>query len=363
MSEPASLADLIDMEIRTSGPISLAHYMTLCLTHPKFGYYKNADPLGEAGDFITAPEISQIFGELIGLWIANCWQSMGNPAKFTLLELGPGRGTLMSDALRVIQNVPGVADAKQLTLLETNDAFISAQRKLLLEHNPQWIADISELPINQPLIVIANEFFDALPIRQYQKLNGKWHERAIGLKDDKRTMGLAPTPFPSEHLPAEIRHAPDDAVWEAGFTGLKLMQDIASHIAKHGGALLAIDYGYTQTQTGDTFQAIENHQYADPLANPGKADLTAHVDFAALARAAQTAGASAHPLMTQSDFLRAMGIADRTKSLATANPNLAKDIIGGAERLVSDKQMGTLFKALCVSAPDLSPYPFAGAST
>lgn len=360
MSNPTTLSELIDMEIRTSGPISLANYMSLCLTHPKFGYYKTADPLGKTGDFITAPEISQIFGELIGLWIANCWQSMGSPEKFTLLELGPGRGTLMSDALRVMQNVPGVIDAKQLILLETNDAFISAQRQKLLAHNPQWIEDISELPGGQPLIVIANEFFDALPIRQYQKLNGKWHERAIGLKNAKRTMGLAPTPFPSEHLPAEIRDAADDAVWEAGMAGLKLMQDITTHLNKDSGALLAIDYGYDTTQTGDTFQAIENHEYVDPLANPGKADLTAHVDFAALARAAKVAGATPHPLITQNDFLRALGIADRTETLAKANPNLAQDIIGGAERLVSPEQMGKLFKVLCVSASCDTPYPFNG---
>lgn len=341
--------------------MSLANYMRLCLTHPKFGYYKNADPLGPAGDFITAPEISQMFGEFIGLWIANAWQAMGAPERFTLLELGPGRGTLMQDALRVMENVPGILEAKHLVLLETNRALIAQQLNKLLAHNPVWIEEIPKVddPSDTPIIVIANEFFDALPIRQYQKHAGNWHERAVGLKDGKRSLGLAPTPYPPQHMPSVVRDAEEGAVWEAGMTGLQLMHDLATIIAKQGGAMLTIDYGYDQTRTGETFQALKSHKYADPFAEPGQADLTAHVDFAALALAAETAGAKAHPLINQGIFLHAMGIVERTKALATANPRLAQDIISGAERLVSPKHMGELFKCLCVSSPDITPYPFA----
>ncbi len=361
MSEPKTLAELIALEIRTTGPLSLANYMRLCLTHPKFGYYKNADPLGPSGDFITAPEISQMFGEFIGLWIANTWQTMGAPERFTLLELGPGRGTLMQDALRVMQNVPGLLEAKQLVLLETNKALISQQLEKLLPHNPTWIEELPnpEEADDIPIIIVANEFFDALPIRQYQKHNGNWHERSIGLKDNKLSLGLAPTPFPPEHMPTAIRDAAEGEVWEAGMTGLQLMHDLSLEIARRGGAMLTIDYGYDQTRTGETFQALKNHKFADPLAEPGKADLTAHVDFAALALAAETAGITAHPIITQNAFLHAMGIVDRTKSLAMANSAQAKDIIAGAERLVSEKHMGELFKCLCISTKDMAVYPFA----
>jgi len=353
------LRDIIANQIRSSGPISLAAYMRFCLTHPKYGYYTTADPLGADGDFITAPEVSQMFGELIGLWVANCWQMMGRPSRFDLVELGPGRGTLLEDACRVFTRVDGLLPAMRLKLIESNEKLKSAQRQRLLQYNPDWGTEITDLDKSDaPLIVIANEFFDALPIRQYQKHQGKWHERAIGLRDDAFGWGLAPTPLPETAVPSAIKDAAEGEVWEAGLLALDTMGELAGRIAKRGGAMLAIDYGYARTQTGETFQAVENHAYADPLANPGKADLTAHVDFEALAQAATLAGADALPLTTQSAFLKAQGIDERAEALAAANPSLADSIRTAHERLTGDKQMGTLFKVLCVAQKGLAPYPF-----
>ena len=352
---------MIETQIRAAGPISLSTYMRLCLTHPTLGYYKNADPLGASGDFITAPEISQIFGELIGLWIAGTWQALGNPPAIDLVELGPGRGTLMEDAMRVISQVPGLPAAIRLNLVETNAALIREQQKRVLQYQPRWITELSHLDDSTaPLIIIANEFFDALPIKQFQKAKGVWHERLIGIRDDQRSWGLSPTPLPAETLPEAIRDAEDGAVWETAFIAQEVMGGIAERIVKRRGALLAIDYGYEKTQTGDTFQAIEKHGFADPLAHPGKADLTAHVDFEALGSAATRKGASAHPLQTQARFLSALGISQRTESLSKANPGMVETLDAATSRLIGTDQMGTLFKCLCVTSPGLKPYPFDG---
>lgn len=355
-----SLAEQIDAQIRASGPMSLSTYMRLCLTHPEHGYYKKADPLGAEGDFITAPEISQMFGEFIGLWVANTWLAMGKPSRFRLVELGPGRGTLMDDAFRVFPRVDGLLDAIELVLLETGDALIAAQKQRLGRHDPIWITEIEQLDDKDtPLIVIANEFFDALPIKQFQKHDGQWHERAIGLKDGKRAWGLAPIPLPSDILPPAVRKAEDGAVWELGVIAQEIMAGLTQRLAAQRGAILVIDYGYAPTQTGDTFQAVEKHRYADPLANPGAADLTAHVDFEALARAAIKAGGHPLPILTQGRFLKALGIDDRAEALAKANPQLSSDIAAAKNRLTGQDRMGTLFKLLCVTAPEMPLFPFA----
>lgn len=359
MSDDTELGQKLDAQIRATGPMSLSTYMGLCLTHPTLGYYQNFDPLGVDGDFITAPEISQMFGEFIGLWIAGCWQAMGSPTSFDLVELGPGRGTLMNDALRVVSRVDGASEAMRLNLLETNTALKDAQRQRLGKYNPRWISEIDELDDqNVPLIVVANEFFDALPIKQYQKQKGQWHERAIGLREGKRGWGLAPSTFPADSLPKKIRNAEDGSVWEAGLAGLQAIADLSSRIVTRKGALLAIDYGYEETQTGETFQALEKHQFADPLANPGQADLTAHVDFEALATAATVSGATAFPIKSQSAFLDTMGIQDRAAALVEANPELASSINAAKNRLIGADQMGILFKTLCIASPGLTPYPF-----
>ncbi len=354
-----SLEKVIKAQITLEGPISLSTYMGLCLTHPKYGYYKNTDVLGKDGDFITAPEISQMFGEFIGLYIAQAWIDLGSPEKFNLVELGPGRGTLLEDAFRVFNKVEGLSDALQLNLLETNEVFVKLQAKKLGQYKPNWIKDINQLQGDEiPLLIIANEFFDALPIKQFQKQDDKWFERAIGIKEDKLAWGLEPKPVPSESLPANINDALNGSIWEVGFASLRLMSEISALIAKNGGAILAIDYGYAQTQTGDSFQALKNHEPVNVLEHIGKADLSSHVDFEALAKAASNAGAIAQPLKTQAEFLSLLGIEQRSEQLIKANPSLEEEITSAKKRLVSTDQMGSLFKVLSISSRDFNPFPF-----
>ncbi|MDB5562055.1 MAG: methyltransferase, partial [Hyphomicrobiales bacterium] len=349
-----SLSDMINLQIRSDGPISVATYMALCLTHPRQGYYKKADPLGAAGDFITAPEISQMFGELIGFFFVNLWQQMQEPKRFTLLELGPGRGSLMSDLLRVATRATGFAEALDLRLLETNPQLAAEQKRRLAQYAPKWIENFDDLG-EGPLLIVANEFFDALPIRQFVKGQDGWHERMVGLDGDKRIFGLSPTPIPEASLPPAVHTAAEGEVYEAAMVGTGLMTRLAKTIAARGGAILAIDYGYAFTQTGETLQAVRRHGYADPLAEPGEADLSAHVDFGALSEAAHAAGLKVNPVTDQGDFLRALGIAERAQALSKANPKLAETINAALARLTAPDQMGELFKVFCAQSPGLQP--------
>ena len=353
-----SLSELINVQIMAQGPMSLSTYMSMALTHPKLGYYKKADPLGEAGDFITAPEISQMFGEMIGVWVAQTWELLGNPKSFSLVELGPGRGTLMADCLRVLNQVPGILDAVSINLIETNPVLIEKQRTNLNGCKVVWRAEIDQLSAETgPLIIIANEFFDALPIKQFQRADGKWHERLVGLKEGNRAWGLSPTPLPDEAFPAELKPQ-ENAIWETNFIAQQVIKDIIELINNSGGALLTIDYGYGKSQTGETLQALKAHQHVDPLTEPGNADLTAHVDFAALSEVAKKSGAKACHLMNQADFLKAMGIEPRAHNLASASPEAAPKIVSDLARLIDNDQMGDLFKAWCTYSAPTPPYPF-----
>ncbi|WMT86018.1 SAM-dependent methyltransferase [Pelagibacterium sp. 26DY04] len=353
-----SLGDLIDMQIRQNGPMSLATYMGLCLTHPTRGYYRKADPLGVKGDFITAPEISQTFGEMIGAWIADLYFQMGAPEKFTLLELGPGRGTLMADALRVATRATGFAAALDLKLYETNPVLIAMQRDRLAAYAPEWIDEVETIG-SAPLVVIANEFFDALPIRQFVRRNGKWYERSVGLSQGKRSFGLSPTPYDEALIGEAFATADEGEVAEIGLAAQQFMGQICRLIAPRGGAILTLDYGHAETQPGETLQALARHTHVDPLAQPGAADLTAHVDFQALGRAARMAGLIVHPLAEQGPFLSSLGLAERHSALATANPEKAASLATAFDRLTSPDQMGTLFKVLCASSPGLRPAGFS----
>lgn len=352
-----SLGDLIDMQIRQNGPMSLATYMGLCLTHPTRGYYRKADPLGAAGDFITAPEISQTFGEMIGAWVADLYLQMGSPEKFTLLELGPGRGTLMADALRVASRATGFAAALDLKLYETNPVLVEMQRERLAAFSPQWIDDVETVG-SAPLIVIANEFFDALPIRQFVRREAKWYERSVGLSEGERAFGLSPMPYDEALIGEPFATAQDGEVAEIGLAAQQFMGHICRLIAPRGGAILTIDYGHAETQPGETLQALARHAYVDPLAQPGAADLTAHVDFEALGRAARMAGLIVHPLAEQGPFLSSLGLAERHAALASANPGKAALLATAFDRLTNSDQMGTLFKVLCASSPGLRPAGF-----
>ena len=353
-ASPPSLGELIDMQIRANGPISIATYMALCLTHPGAGYYKQGDPLGAAGDFITAPEISQIFGELIGFFLVNLWQQMDQPKSFTLLELGPGRGTLMADVLRVAARAEGFLDAQHLQLFETNPRLIAEQKLQLGTFNPYWSEQVDAVG-DGPVLVVANEFFDALPIRQFVRGDTGWHERLVGLQHEQRVFGLSPAPIPPESLPAAVHDAGQGAVYEAGLAGGEVMARLAGAVARQGGAVLVIDYGYAATQVGETLQAVHRHTYADPLAAPGEIDLSAHVDFGALGAVANVRGLEVHPLATQGDFLKRLGIAERAASLTKANPASAKTIGTALHRLTAAEQMGDLFKVLCATSPGLRP--------
>jgi NADH dehydrogenase [ubiquinone] 1 alpha subcomplex assembly factor 7 len=357
-AEPRDLGSLIDMQIRTAGPMSVAAYMGLCLSHPRAGYYQQGRPIGAKGDFITAPEISQMFGEMVGFCLVNLWQQMNEPKSFTLLELGPGRGTLMADILRVAKRAPDFLNALHLQLFESSPVLREEQKNRLGEHNPYWQQRLDEVG-EDPLLVVANEFFDALPIRQYVKDRDGWHEREVGLIKGKRAFGLSPMPMPETAIPPELRDAPPGSVFEAGLAAQEAMLQLSLLIARQGGAILAIDYGYGKTQVGETLQAVRNHAYADPLAAPGETDLSAHVDFASLAKVAVTCGLAVSRLATQGDFLRRLGIADRAESLGNANPHLATDITLAFERLTGPDQMGELFKAFCATSPGLTPLGFA----
>jgi NADH dehydrogenase [ubiquinone] 1 alpha subcomplex assembly factor 7 len=352
-----ALFDLIAKRIRRRGPLSVAEYMELALAHPQHGYYRTRDPLGRQGDFITAPEISQIFGELIGLWCADTWERMGRPDPVLLVELGPGRGTLIADALRAAEVRPAFRRACRIHLVEMSPVLRAAQ-KTTLGDTPSWHETPETLPEGPPLLVIANEFFDALPAHQFLRTEKGWRERVVRLdaSGDGLSFGLAERPTKAQVLiPSRLDEAPVGTHWEVSPTALVIAGQLARRIAHHGGAALAIDYGHVLGGTGETLQAVRGHQRHEPLAEPGTADLTTHVDFAALADAAATAGAVCHGPVTQRAFLRALGLELRAAALVkAASPAQAPLVESGARRLIEPGGMGTLFKALAIAHPNLS---------
>ncbi len=359
MNDQLSLSELINVQIKAQGPMSLSTYMNLCLTHPTMGYYRKSDPLGRTGDFITAPEISQMFGEMLGVWVAQIWQQLDKPKRFTLAELGPGRGTLMADMARIFQSVPGLVDALNVQLLETNPVLKQQQANNIKGASLNWVEEIHQLKACEgPLIVVANEFFDALPIKQFQYVNGNWYERLVGLKDDKRSWGLSPTPMPADAFPPQLGKPAENAIWEMAYPAQKNMEELGAIVAEKTGAILAIDYGYAETQTGETLQALEKHQMVDPLANPGDADLTTHVDFQALTEKLDREKLNICPLITQGDFLKAMGIELRAKAIMDHIPDAKEKVENDLNRLIGAKQMGELFKVQAIGSKNMVPYPF-----
>ena len=347
--------------IKSSGPMPVWRYMELCLTHPTLGYYVSRDPLGREGDFTTAPEVSQMFGELLGLWTASVWKSMGAPADFHLIELGPGRGTMMADALRALRVVPPLYQSLSVHLVEINPVLRDKQARTLTGvRNVHWHDAIDELP-EGPSVILANEYFDVLPIHQAIRTETGWHERVLVLDEDGHlafAAGAEPIPRFEVLLPPLVRAAPVGAVFE--WRPDTEMMTIASRVRDQGGAALIIDYGHLRSEAGDTFQAIARHSYTDPLMAPGLADVTAHVDFQALARAAEDVGARMHGPVTQGEFLQRIGIETRAVTLmAKASPEVSEDISAALKRLVGGGRsgMGTLFKVLGVSAPDIPALP------
>jgi NADH dehydrogenase [ubiquinone] 1 alpha subcomplex assembly factor 7 len=346
------LEALLLRRIAATGPMTLADYMAECLGHPEHGYYTTRSPFGAAGDFTTAPEISQMFGELLGLWLAQCWLDQGAPARFTLAEIGPGRGTLMADALRAARVVPGFLDAAQVVLVETSPALRDVQKSALAACRVEWADHAAALP-DEPLFLIANEFFDALPIRQFTRDPAGWRETVVGIVGGKLALGRTdPAPVaPLAHRLADTRrgdiveHCPQAA---------PIVTEIGSRIARRGGAALIIDYGGWRS-LGDTTQAVRRHESVPFLATPGAADLTAHVDFEALARAAAPC---ATRYTTQGALLARLGIASRALRLAQSLDQAGQAALAAASnRLTLPSEMGTLFKALAIFPANAPPPP------
>jgi NADH dehydrogenase [ubiquinone] 1 alpha subcomplex assembly factor 7 len=340
------LGDDLKRIIAQEGPISLERFMALALGDPRYGYYMTRDPFGASGDFTTSPEISQMFGELLGLWCVDLWLRAGSPAALSLVELGPGRGTLMSDMLRATKAVPGFHDALTVTLVEMSPVLREVQKTTLRDAHRaiDWAQDVSSLP-KLPTLILANEFFDALPIRQYQKQKTGWHERLIGLN----TAGDLAFGLAHNSVTPVTQRGEDGDILEYSAIGMMIMEDLASHLAHYGGAGLAIDYGYLETQIGDTLQAMKAHAFVDPLEAPGEADITTHVDFQRLAHAAQEQGLATQGPITQADLLERLGLATRAETLLKrANAEQAKDISSAVARLTerTPQGMGHLFKAL-----------------
>ncbi len=350
--------------IRADGPISVAEFMRVVLTARDDSYYRRADPLGTRGDFVTAPEISQIFGELIGLWCVDVWQKLGEPKTFTLVELGPGRGTLMKDALRAARIVPAFLNAVSVAMIEVSEALRRLQQDALQQAAvaTHWLDRFEDLDVRGPLIVVANEFFDALPIRQWVRGAAGWSERCVGLADDALTFG-ASGPIDARFVAEAVRGAPVGSIFETSPARSAIARMIGEAIARNGGAVLTIDYGFEGPAAGDTLQAVKAHAFADILAEPGHADVTSHVDFAALRDAFVDGGATALPLTTQGAFLHRLGGEVRVRALKrSASVAQADDLDAAYARLTGAGAMGSLFKVLCAYAPAaLHPVGFSDA--
>jgi NADH dehydrogenase [ubiquinone] 1 alpha subcomplex assembly factor 7 len=358
VTESSPLQAELKKLIKSSGPMPVWRYMELCLTHPKHGYYVARDPLGREGDFTTAPEVSQMFGELLGLWAASVWKAIGSPSVLRLIELGPGRGTMMADALRALRVLPPLYQSLSVHLVEINPVLREKQKSTLAGvRNIAWHERLNEVP-GGPSVILANEYFDVLPVHQVVKRETGWHERVVEIDGNGQlAFGTAaePTPRFAALLPPLVRAAPVGAVFEWR-PDAEIMR-IATRVRDHGGAALIIDYGHLRSDAGDTFQAIARHSFADPLKNPGQADITAHVDFQALARAAEDLGARVHGPVPQGDFLKRLGIETRAVTLmAKTTPEISEDISGALKRLTGGGRggMGSMFKVLAVSESKLT---------
>jgi len=364
----SDLFDIIKAEIQApgtdGGPITVARFMELALAHPEHGYYMKQDPLGEDGDFTTAPEISQMFGEMIGLWAAVVWQAMGQPDPLNVVEIGPGRGTLMADALRAAYAMDDFDDAARLWLIETSPALREKQKKALTPTMmmPAW-RDRFEDVGSGPLVVIGNEFFDALPIHQYERANDGWRERLVGMDEDGIGLEftLSEDLVDSSVIPDDLRDAtPPGGVFEHQPASCDVMRQIATRVVEQGGAALFFDYGHGEHAIGDTLQAVKGHEFADVLKNPGDADLTTHVDFEQLMAAAREAGAEVLGPVPQGAFLERLGMRQRADMLLmNASEEQMAEIDAAYARLTDSEQMGLLFKVIAVVPPGFGVPPWA----
>jgi NADH dehydrogenase [ubiquinone] 1 alpha subcomplex assembly factor 7 len=349
--DPASLAERLAKQISVSGPISVAEYMR----QANAAYYNKDDPFGVAGDFITAPEISQIFGELVGLWFADLWLRTARSDSIQLVELGPGRGTLMADMLRAV----GQFDfAPTVHFVETSESLRAAQTGNVphAHHHDS----IDSLPGQGPLFLVANEFFDALPVRQFISTHAGWRERVL-VRERGQTFSAMPGTMAADHLvPADIRNAPRESIYETSPNAAELLFALLARLRAQGGVLLIIDYGYAEPGLGSTLQAVKAHSFADPFDHPGEHDLTAHVNFAELRGIAKMQDMAVYGPVGQGDWLTALGIDLRAQTLAASAPGRATEIIAMRDRLVDPAQMGTLFKVMAITSTAMpAPEGFA----
>ncbi|MCL2469154.1 MAG: SAM-dependent methyltransferase [Alphaproteobacteria bacterium] len=339
------LEELVETCLEADGPLTVAQFMQLALHHPDYGYYAKDDPLGAGGDFVTAPEISQIFGELLGLWCVEMWKMAGRPAPFALFEMGPGRGTLMVDVLRATQRVEGFHKAMRLCLMESNATLRARQKEVLAPYELEYIAGPEALP-PMPVLALANEFFDALPIHQYIKTEQGWYERCVGREGGALAfvVGAKPVALP---LPDAL------SFYEVCPQAIGFVRDLAQHIARYGGAALLIDYGYVDPDGADTLQATSAHRLVNPLERVGEVDLTAHVDFSALALAAEKQNCHVTEIVGQGPFLQALGIDIRAAQLKlAADVEEAALLDSAVHRLTAPDQMGALFKVMALTPQD-----------
>lgn len=337
------LALRLAKQIEGSGPISVAQYMREASAE----YYGRSDPLGVDGDFVTAPEISQMFGELVGLWLADIWMRQNRPAGTHYVELGPGRGSLAADALRTMAKFEF---EPTVHFVETSAAMIAKQMHAVPHAN--IYAAVDELPDDGPLLIVANEFFDALPIRQMVATHSGWRERVIARDRGTKFMAM-PGSHAVDHLvPNDLRNAPPQSVFETSAEASDVMYELASRLSKQGGAFLVIDYGYAQPGLGSTLQAVKNHQFTDPFENPGDCDLTAHVNFLELMNLARMRDLRISGVVDQGVWLSTLGINQRAATLAEASPDRAEEIFAARDRLVNGDEMGSLFKILAITSPD-----------
>ncbi len=343
MPEDNQLALRLAKQIEASGPISVAEFMRVANEQ----YYSSRDPLGVNGDFITAPEVSQIFGELIGLWLADIWLRQNRPANCHYVELGPGRGTLCADALRAMDRFEF---EPVVHFVETSDALRVKQLQAVPQANI-WNS-VDDLPDDGPLLIVANEFFDALPVRQFVSTHAGWRERVVVRDSGAKFTAIPGSQTMDGAIPAEFRATPSQTIYETSPTTSDIVYELAGRLKRQGGAMLIIDYGYNQTGLGSTLQAVKNHHFTEPFENPGDCDLTAHVNFLEVANLCRMRDLNISGPIEQGSWLTALGVEQRAAMLAETAPDKADDIFAARNRLVNPDKMGQLFKVLAVSHPD-----------
>lgn len=341
--EETNLAARLAKQIELTGSISVAEYMQAA----NQAYYAKGDPLGVEGDFTTAPEISQMFGELIGLWLTDLWMRAGSPEGCKYVELGPGRGTLAADALRSMKQFGLVPE---VCFVETSEALREIQGRAV--PSATFLDSVDDMPFDAPMLVIANEFFDALPVRQLIATHAGWRERVVVRDRGTKFMATPGMNAMDDMVPAEFRNAPSPSIYETCPAASSIMYELAGRIAANGGAMLVVDYGYTLPGIGSTLQAVRAHEFADPFENPGLHDLTAHVNFVELANLARMRQLRVSGPVEQGTWLKSIGIDARVQGLSASRPDQTDELIAARDRLVEATGMGSLFKVLAVSNAD-----------